>query len=121
MVAVVNDDDIARREGPGEFRLDIGQKGIGVDRPFEDSRRIHPIVAERCDEGHRSPMAMRDMGDKTPAAFAPAPERSHVGLHPGLVDEHQAGDADPALVGLPARPSSGHVRPGLLLGQQGFF
>ena len=34
----------------------------------------------------------------------PAPERGHVGLGPGLVDEHQAGGVDPTLIQNPLRP-----------------
>ncbi|SDK66636.1 hypothetical protein SAMN05428953_118112 [Mesorhizobium muleiense] len=37
----------------------------------------------------------------------PAPERSHVGLGPGFVDEHQAGGIDPNLVQNPLRAVSG--------------
>jgi hypothetical protein len=45
----------------------------------------------------------------------------HVGLRPGLVDEHQAGGIKLALVQLPAGAPAGDVEPILLAGVQRFF
>jgi hypothetical protein len=45
----------------------------------------------------------------------------HVGLGPGLVDEHQPMGSDAALVLLPPGPPAGDVRPILLAGEHGFF
>lgn len=38
------------------------------------------------------------------------PQRRHVGLHPGLVDEHQAAWIDPALMALSPHPPPAYVR-----------
>ena len=42
-------------------------------------------------------------------------------LVPGLVDEDQAPGLDTSLIGLPARPPAGDVRPALLRRDDGFF
>ncbi len=54
-------------------------------------------------------------------ASTPATQRRHVGLGPGLVDEHQPGRGNPALILLPAGPLASHVRPRLLGGHAAFF
>jgi hypothetical protein len=46
---VVQDDDIARREGRGENLLDVEEEGLAVDRPIDPPRRINPVVAQRGD------------------------------------------------------------------------
>jgi hypothetical protein len=51
----------------------------------------------------------------------PAPERGHVGLGPGFVDEHQALGIDHRLTGLPSPTSPDHVRPVLLSRERSFF
>jgi len=51
----------------------------------------------------------------------PAPQRGHVGLGPGFVDEHQALGIDRRLTGLPSPTSPGHVRPVLLSRERSFF
>lgn len=118
---IVEDDDVSRRQGPNEFLLDIGQKGIGVDRPVEDPWCIEPVVSEGCDKSHRSPMSVGDMGDQAFASFAPAPERSHIRLHPGFINEHEAIRIDLALMALPPFTLTGQLRPVLLGRQHGFF
>ncbi|MBP2444212.1 hypothetical protein JOH51_001651 [Rhizobium leguminosarum] len=108
-------------QGPNEFLLDIGQKGIGIDRPVEDPWCIEPVISEGCDKRHRSPMTVRDMGDQAFAPFAPATERRHIRLHPGFVNEHKAIRIDLALMALPPFTLAGQLRPVLLGRQHGFF
>jgi hypothetical protein len=62
------------------------------------------FMAQCRQEGHGLPVAVRHLGLKALAARRPAPERGHVGLGPGLVDEDQAGGIDPVLVLNPLRP-----------------
>ena len=50
-----------------------------------------------------------------------SPRYSHVGLDPGLIDEHQAVRVQPAFQGLPPRPLAGDRVAGLLKGEQSFF
>ncbi|NYJ10875.1 hypothetical protein GGI64_001922 [Rhizobium leguminosarum] len=61
------------------------------------------------------------MGDQAFAPFAPAPERRHIRLHPGFVNEHKAIRIDRALMALPPFTSAGQLRPVLLCRQHGFF
>jgi hypothetical protein len=52
---------------------------------------------------------------------APAAQRGHVGLDPGLVDEHQALWIEASLQAMPAPPPSRHIGAALLNGEQRFF
>jgi len=74
--------------------------------------------ARRCDHGAgRRGRSWSSNDHKEPSlaiagARPPASERSHVGLHPGLVDEDETPAIDPILIGLPAgrlRATSGLV------------
>ena len=49
-------------------------------------------------------MTVRDVGLEPQATWRPSAQWCHVGLGPGLVDEHQAGRVDLALVLHPLRP-----------------
>ena len=69
----------------------------------------------------RPHMAVRDAGGEPFALRAPAAQRRHVGLGPGLVDEDEAGRVDAALIALPALTLSGDVGTRLLGGQHAFF
>jgi hypothetical protein len=80
-------------------------------------------------------MSMRDMSDQAFATLTPAPERSHVGLHPVLrendsldrfpvrltINEHKAIGIDLALMALPPFTLARKLRPVLLGWQHGFF
>ena len=55
------------------------------------------------------------------AARCPAPQRRHVGLGPGLVDEHQAGRIDAVLILDPLRPPARDVGAIPLAGDHAFF
>jgi hypothetical protein len=54
------------------------------------------------------------------ALLPPAAQRGHVGLDPGLIDEHQPPWIDIRLKGPPAPPPAGDVGAGLLKGEQRF-
>jgi hypothetical protein len=70
---VVQDDDIARREGRGEDLLDIEEEGFAVDRPIDRPRRIDPVVAQRGDEGQGLPTAVGRIGLQPSPSPAGAP------------------------------------------------
>lgn len=118
---VVENDDIARRQGGHQELLDPGRKHGPVDRPIQDQRSHDPVVTQACQEGQRLPMAVGNFGHVGLALCTPTPGAGHVGLHPGLVDEDQALGIDLMLVGFPARSEASQLRPILLLGQQRFF
>jgi hypothetical protein len=52
---VIHDDDITRGERRHEDLLDVSQKTEAVDRPIEHAGRVDPVVAQRGQEGERSP------------------------------------------------------------------
>jgi len=118
---IVHDDDVAGRECRYEELLDIGSKAHAVDRTVQHARGIDPVVAECGKEGERPPLAERGMGNQLLAARRPAPDRCHVGLGPGFINEDQPPGVKPSLIFLPLLASSCHLRPGLLLGEQAFF
>jgi hypothetical protein len=78
-------------------------------------------MAQRGHEGHGLPVAVRHLGEEPVAARCPSPERRHVGLGPGFVDEDQAGRVNPLLVGLPLLPPTRHVGAVLLGRNQRLF
>jgi len=104
-----------------ENLLDIGSKGRAIDGTVEQPWRVDPVVAERCQEGGGLPVAVRDLGGEPHAALRPSPQRRHVGLGPGLVDEDQALGSDAVLILDPLPPSASNVRPVALAGDDAFF
>src|ERR1700676_1571578 len=66
--------------------------------------------------------ARRQVLAKKPlAAQPPSAQRPHIGFGPGLIDEDEPLRIDLPLIGFPARPLAGDVRPVLLTWQNGFF
>lgn len=118
---IVHHNDVARLEGGHENLLDIEEEPLAVDRPVDEPRRFDAIMAQRSQEGHGLPVAMRHFGLDPLSDRRPAHERSHVGLGPGLVDEHQAGRIDPVLIQNPLRPSARNIGTILLAGDQRLF
>jgi hypothetical protein len=66
-------------------------------------------------------MAKGHFGMEPLADRRPPPQRRHVGLRPGLVDEDETRWIKPALIFLPLRPSPSDLRPELFGGQHAFF
>jgi hypothetical protein len=57
-----------------------------------------------------------------PLAFgSPAAQRRHVGLDPGLINEHQSPWIDVTLPGFPAQPMTRDISAFLFAGEDGFF
>jgi hypothetical protein len=108
------------RRGHQEL-LDIGAKAGAVDWPVDDTGRGDAIVAQRRYKRQRAPTALRHLGDQAGAASAASMAAGHVGLGPGLVDEHQALGVKPALIRLPPDPAASDVGAILLTGVQSFF
>lgn len=118
---LVHHHHIAGAQGWNEHVLDIGPEGFTVDRAIQNKRRVDPVVAQCCDEGHGAPVTMRRMADQAFAFGSPAAQPGHVGLGPGLVNEDKAARVDPVLMPLPACAAAAHVRAVLLLGELGLF
>ena len=72
-------------------------------------------------KGQCAPAALRHLRDQAGAAAAATMPAGHVGLDPGLVDEHQALGVKPALMRLPPGPAASDVDAILLAGVQSFF
>jgi hypothetical protein len=118
---IVHDDDVAGLQGGNEELLDIGEEASAVDRPVDHAGGIDAVVAQRGQEGHRAPAAVRHFGDEPRAAQRAAVAARHVGLGPGLVDEDQPRRIELALMQLPSGPLPRHVSAILLAGVHAFF
>ena len=99
----------------------IEQKTLAIDRPVDQPWRLDTVMAQGGEEGHGRPVAVRDLGRQALPARPPAPQRSHVGLGPGLVDEDQASRIDAALIGPPLLAPAGYVRAVAFAGDQRLF
>ena len=94
---------------------------VPFDRPVDDAGGGDPVAAQGRQKGQCPPAAVRHLGDQAgTAAAAPVPA-GHVGLGPGLVDEHQALGVKLALMVAPSGPTAGDVSAILLAGVQAFF
>lgn len=118
---VVEDDDVAGRERGAELLLYPLREAGAVYRLIEDKGCVDPVAAQCGDEGHRLPVAIGHFCVKPLTFGCPTPQRCHVGLGPGLIDEDEAGRVRPSLILLPLRASPGNLRPQLLGGQNAFF
>lgn len=75
------------------------------------------VAAQRAEEGHRAPVAMRRKASQPLALGSPAAQRGHAGLDPGLVDEHQPFRIKAGLPGSPTTTPARYVGAGLLKGE----
>ena len=101
--------------------LDIGREAASVDGAVEHAWRVDAVAAQRRNQGQRLPVAMRHPALQSVTAWCPTPDRRHVGLGPGFIDEDQPSRIEAALVFLPLGPSTRDVRTILLAWQNGFF
>nr|BAT26800.1 hypothetical protein [Aurantimonas coralicida] len=113
---IVHDDDVAGLEDRRQDLLDIGPEANAVDRSVEDARGGKAVAAQGADKGQSSPVAMWRKTTQALALRAPAAQRRHVGLDPGLINEDQPLWIDPGLPRSPAPPSAGDVDACLLQG-----
>src|SRR5216684_938670 len=106
----------------GAFSQQVFQLGKDLfDWAVKNPWSLDPVVAQGGQEGRGPPPAVRDLGVEPHAAGRPSPQRRHVGLGPGLVDEDQALRLDPALILGPLRPPTGDVGTIALAGRDAFF
>lgn len=118
---IVQDDNVAGGERRHEHRLDIDAEAVAIDRAVVDPRCIDPVVSQRRQERHGFPAAVGNLAPQPLAARAPATQRPHVRLGPGLIDEDEATGIKIRLMRLPTRAFARHVGTILLAGQHGFF
>jgi hypothetical protein len=86
---VVHDHDVAGTQLAHQHLLDVGLKGIAVDRAVEHHRRHHSGEAQTGHEGRGLPVAVGDAGAQPFTLGRPAMQARHAGGRPGLVDEHE--------------------------------
>src|ERR1700733_15164109 len=118
---IVEHDDVVALEGRDQELFDVGEKPLAVDGTVERAGRVDAVVAQRSQECRRLPMAVRDLGDEPTSARRPTVEPGHVGLGPGLVDEHQSRRIDALLMASPAPAMALYVRTILLARDKRLF
>src|SRR5690606_1254793 len=118
---VVHDDYVARFEDRHEQLFDIGTEALSVDRSVEYARRGEAVEPQGTQEGQRAPMSVRSKAAQPLASWSPAPERRHVCLDPGLVDEDQLAGIEARLPAAPTLPAACDGGPCLLKREQRFF
>ena len=117
---VVPDDDVVRVQGRGQDLLDTGSEYVAVDWTVDHPRCSDRVMAQGCDEGHGVPVTEGGLSDQALAPSSPSPQRGHVGLGPGFINEDKPSDVNLALMRLPAPTLAGDVRPVLFTGQRSF-
>ena len=70
--------------------LDIGLKGLAVDRSVQDHGRGHAREPQAGNEGGGLAVAVRHAHAQPLTPWSPAMLTGHLGRCPGLIDEHQA-------------------------------
>lgn len=118
---VIDNDNVAGFEGGNEKLLHIGGEADGVDGTIEDRWGVDPVMAESGQKGHGFPVTVRRSGVEALSPLAPSVGPRHVGLGPGLINEHETAGIDLSLVALPTLAPPRYVRPVLLTGQHAFF
>ena len=104
-----------------EDLVDVLAEGLAIDRAIDEPRRLDTIMPKGGQEGHGRPSAMGHLGREALPARAPAAQRRHIGLGPGLIDEDEASGIDPILISLPLLASPRHVGTIALAGDQCLF
>lgn len=118
---IVHDDNVAGLERWHQQLLDIGTEALAVDWPVDDAGRNDPVVPECREEGHRPPVAVRDLSLERDAPSPPTMGTGHVGLCPGLINEDETGRIDFRLVPSPPGAAARDIRTILLGREYGFF
>ena len=118
---IVQDDGIAGLQGGRETLFNVGPEGFPVHRPLDDEGCNHFVVTQTCDEGNSLPMSVRSVVDQSIAARAASPGSHHAGGDGGLIQKHQCGGIQQALLTEPASARTGYISSVLLAGVQCFF
>jgi hypothetical protein len=87
---IVEDDDITGAKGWAELFFDPLGKAGAIDRLIEHERRIDPVRAQGCDEGHGFPVPVRHLCVEPLADRRLAAQGSHIGFGPSFVNKDEA-------------------------------
>lgn len=118
---IVEQGNVSRRERRNKHFFDIGEEPFAINRAIEHKGGSDAIVAKGGNESRRLPMTVRYFGIKPLTAPAASMRGRHVGLRPGLINEHEVLGIELLLALSPAVPFGRDVRPILLGGADGFF
>ncbi len=118
---IVHDDRIAMPEFWCEAFPDIHLEDEAVHRAVHHQGGDDPVMAQAGDESRCAPVAKGGAPCETMSLWAATVAARHVGLGPGFVKEDDAFGVKTMLFGAPLLPRGGHIRPLLLVGENGFF
>lgn len=118
---IIEDDDVAGRQGRNEDLLDIETETVGIDRSVDHPGRVDAVMAKSRQESHGVPMTKGRLGVASLPSATPSPQRRHVGFDPRFVEKNQTTRVKFSLVRFPSGPFPGHIGAILLAGQQRFF
>ena len=118
---IVENNDVALAQGWQEKVLNIGAEAFAIDRSVEDAGCRELVMAERAEEREGAPVTVRREAAQAGAFGPPAPQRGHVGLDPGLIDEDEPARVEPGLPGSPAPAPTRDVGASLFEGEQCSF
>ncbi len=118
---VVQDHDIAGREGGGENLPDVGLERLARHGPVEHHGRHQAGAAQARHEGRGAPVPVRGDIDQALAPGVPAVVTHHLGAYSGLVDEHEGRRVHERLPAAPQPAVLRDVGPVLLGSPQRLF
>lgn len=118
---IVHHHDVPWTDRVEQLLIDPGPETLAIDRTIKDTGGDDTICAQRRHEGHGTPVAMGCVAAQPTALCAPTADRGHVGLDPGLVDEHKMVGVKMRLDALPAGAPPGDGGMALFKREQDFF
>ena len=118
---IVQNDDVTSFQGWNQALLHPRGECTAVDGAIEHKGGDDAVAAQTGQKGQRLPVTMRNLCNQRLSTLAPAAGARHVGFDPGFVNEDKPIRIKSMLMGLPACPEPGHLRPVLLVCHQGFF
>ena len=118
---IVDDDNVASREGWDEHLLDVDEERVAGHGTFQHPRCDQTVAAQAAGEGCGLPMTPGGLADESLAPSTSSVDADHLGVGARLVDEHQLGGVKARLACLPTFASQGYVGPVLFGGVQRFF
>lgn len=101
--------------------LHVSAKAFAVDRAVEDARCRELVMAECAEECEGTPVTVRGEAAQAHPFGAPAPQRGHAGLDPGLIDEDEPARIKSGLPGSPTPALTRGVGANLFEREQWFF
>src|SRR5262249_61072856 len=118
---MIYDDDFAALEDWDNALPHISKKHRPVHGTVKHERRDHGAIPQAGDKRNYFPMPLRRIADQPLSARTATAQPHHAGARPGLVDKHQSGRIEPALLSHPAPARPGDFRALLLRRVQSFF